>query len=61
MKILCILGLLLLAVGGGKPSKGTPADKRLKGNKPKPAAPPASKKPFPGATKPFTKDGNGKG
>jgi len=43
---------------GGKPNKGTPADKRLKENK---GSKPAPKKPFPGAAKPFTKDGNGKG
>ena len=60
MKMLCIIGLLLVAVAGGKPSKGTPADKRLKKNKPatppvtKPTPPPA-KKPFPGAAPPFKK------
>lgn len=43
---------------GGKPSKGTPADKRLAANKPgaKPAQP-ATKKPFPGAAPPFKKGG----
>jgi len=48
---------------GGKPSRGSPADRRLTVNKPpappvktpaKPAAKPAAGKPFPGA-KPFTK------
>jgi len=47
---------------GGKPSRGTSADKRLSGTKPpapakppaKPAAKPAAGKPFPGA-KPFMK------
>jgi hypothetical protein len=39
-----------LAAKGGKPSPGTPKDGRLKENKP-----PADKKPFPGAGKPFPK------
>lgn len=37
---------------GGKPSKGTEADKRLKENKPGKASA-ADDKPFPGAAEPF--------
>lgn len=39
---------------GGKPSKGTPKDKRLKSNaNKKKKAISKAKKPFPGAAKPF--------
>lgn len=46
---------------GGKPSKGTPADKRLAANKPeaKSAQTKQPAKPFPGAAPPFKK-GSGK-
>lgn len=43
---------------GGRPSKGTPADRRLAANKPKaPTGGKPAKKPFPGAAKPFGKGG----
>jgi len=47
---------------GGKPLKSTPADRRLKANKNKPAKPPVTKptpppakQAFPGAAPPFKK------
>lgn len=45
---------------GGKPSKSTPADQRLKRNNPnagKPKPKTDVKKPFPGAAPPFKKQG----
>jgi len=42
-----------LEIKGGKPSKGTSADKRLKDNKPGKSGSDDDKSPFPGAATPF--------